>query len=131
MAPMSGRCLNCTCTSVPPRKSTPRGTGLPIVFQCQAIETTPATLKMREKARKYHFFPNQSMFTPRKNSTCFCIPELGLRGQGSGLRKPVDCANRFSYACSLSPYPSCSHPNAFLYSLFQLGLRGLLPVPCF
>ena len=44
-------------------------TGLPMVFQCQAIEMRPATLKMREKARKYHFLPSQSMFTPRKNST--------------------------------------------------------------
>ena len=39
--------------------------------QCQPMEMMPATLKMREKARKYHFFPSQSMFTPRKNSTCF------------------------------------------------------------
>jgi hypothetical protein len=32
--------------------------------QCEAIETTPATLKIIEKARKYHFFPSQSTFTP-------------------------------------------------------------------
>jgi hypothetical protein len=32
--------------------------------QCQPIEMRPATLKIIEKARKYHFFPSQSTFTP-------------------------------------------------------------------
>jgi hypothetical protein len=27
------------------------------------MEMTPATLKINEKARKYHFFPSQSMLT--------------------------------------------------------------------
>ena len=30
----------------------------------QPIEMMPATLKIIEKARKYHFFPSQSTFTP-------------------------------------------------------------------
>jgi hypothetical protein len=30
---------------------------------------TPATEKMREKPRKYHFFPNQSIFVVRNSST--------------------------------------------------------------
>jgi hypothetical protein len=33
------------------------------------IEMRPATLKIMEKARKYHFFPSQSIFTPRNSST--------------------------------------------------------------
>jgi hypothetical protein len=33
------------------------------------IETMPATLKIIEKARKYHFSLSQSTFTPRNNST--------------------------------------------------------------
>jgi hypothetical protein len=59
----SGVSWNCTSTCVPPRKSTPSGTGLPIVFICQAIERMPATLKIMEKDRKYHFFPSQSTLT--------------------------------------------------------------------
>src|ERR1700677_1697539 len=30
----------------------------------------PATLKIKEKPRKYHFSLSQSTFTPRNNSTC-------------------------------------------------------------
>src|ERR1700722_7845968 len=60
----SGGCENLTVTSVPPRKSTPQG------IWCQnSIENTPATLKISEKARKYHFFPRKSMLVLRKNST--------------------------------------------------------------
>jgi len=41
----------------------PSGTGLPICAQCTPIEIRPATLKISEKPRKYHFFfPNQSIF---------------------------------------------------------------------
>src|ERR1035437_3225323 len=69
MAPISGRFANCTCTSVPPRKSTPSGTGLPVLAQCVPIETMPAALKINEKPRKYHFFPSQSTLTLRNNST--------------------------------------------------------------
>jgi hypothetical protein len=37
---------------------------------CQnAIERMPAVLKIREKARKYHFLPRKSIFGLRKNST--------------------------------------------------------------
>jgi hypothetical protein len=36
---------------------------------CQnPMESTPATLKMSEKVRKYHFFPRKSMFVFLKNS---------------------------------------------------------------
>jgi len=38
------------------------------------MENTPATLKIREKARKYHFFPRKSMFASLKNSTLLSIP---------------------------------------------------------
>src|SRR5205823_11148636 len=55
---------NFTRTRVPPLKSTPKG------MPCQKnIESTPATLKISEKARKYHFQPKKSMFVLRKNST--------------------------------------------------------------
>ena len=38
------------------------------------MENTPATLKISEKARKYHFLPRKSMLVLRKNSTGFSIP---------------------------------------------------------
>ncbi len=60
---ISGACWNCTCTCVPPLKSTPSGTGLPMLAQCMPIETMPATLKIKEKPRKYHFSLSQSTFT--------------------------------------------------------------------
>ncbi len=41
--------------------------------QFQLILTMPATLKIMEKARKYHFYPSQFTFTPRKNSTVFLL----------------------------------------------------------
>jgi hypothetical protein len=40
-----------------------------MVCICTPIEMRPATLKIIEKARKYHFNLSQSTFTPRKNST--------------------------------------------------------------
>src|SRR5580704_2519733 len=37
---------------------------------CQKkIDVSPATLKIREKARKYHFLPRKSMLVLRNNST--------------------------------------------------------------
>jgi hypothetical protein len=39
--------------------------------QFQLIFAMPATLKIMEKARKYHFHPSQFTFTLRKNSTFF------------------------------------------------------------
>src|SRR6185369_16087359 len=49
---------------VPPVKSTPFG------MPCQnSMLSTPATEKIRENPRKYHFFPSQSIFVLRKNST--------------------------------------------------------------
>src|SRR5205809_6383248 len=60
----SGGWANFTRTRVPPLKSTPKG------MPCQKnIESTPATLKISEKARKYHFQPKKLMFVLRKNST--------------------------------------------------------------
>src|SRR5580693_58464 len=47
----------------------PRGSGEPVLAQRTPIEVRPATLKIREKARKYHFLPRKSMFVLRKNST--------------------------------------------------------------
>jgi hypothetical protein len=38
------------------------------------MESTPATLKISEKVRKYHFFPRKSMFVFLKNSTLLTIP---------------------------------------------------------
>ncbi len=41
-----------------------------LVMPCQkSIDRTPATLKISEKARKYHFFPSQSTLMPRNSST--------------------------------------------------------------
>src|SRR5439155_16167278 len=60
----SGACENLTLTWVPPRKS--MSSGIP----CQnTMESTPATLKISEKAMKYHFLPRKSMFALLKNST--------------------------------------------------------------
>jgi hypothetical protein len=48
---------------------------------CQnAMESTPATLKISEKVRKYHFFPRKSMFVLRKNSK-FQTPKFGFELQ--------------------------------------------------
>jgi hypothetical protein len=45
---------------------------------CQnAMESSPATLKISEKVRKYHFFPRKSMLVSLKNS---------IRTQVSGLQ---------------------------------------------
>src|SRR5581483_7647084 len=42
---------------------------MPSGIPCQkSIESTPATLKISEKAMKYHFLPRKSMFGLRKNS---------------------------------------------------------------
>src|SRR5229473_3478934 len=69
MALSSGVCENFTYTSVPPRKSTPRG------MPCQNnIENIPATLNTSEKARKYHFLPRKSMLGSLKNSTLSSNP---------------------------------------------------------
>src|SRR5271165_2688299 len=38
------------------------------------MERMPATLKTREKARKYHFFPRKSILVLRKNSTGLFSP---------------------------------------------------------
>jgi hypothetical protein len=38
------------------------------------MESSPATLKISEKVRKYHFFPRKSMFVSLKNSTLLTIP---------------------------------------------------------
>src|SRR5271165_6165376 len=60
----SGVCANFTYTSVPPLKSTPNG------MPCQKkMDSSPATLKMSEKARKYHFLPRKSILVLRNNST--------------------------------------------------------------
>src|ERR1017187_6466836 len=60
----SGVCANFTYTSVPPLKSTPNG------MPCQKkMDNSPATLKISEKARKYHFLPRKSIFVFLKNST--------------------------------------------------------------
>src|SRR5215472_10402278 len=60
----SGGCVYFTYTKVPPRNSTPQ------LMPCQKIiESTPATLKQRENAMKYHFLPRKSMFGFLKNST--------------------------------------------------------------
>ena len=87
-----GRLLNCTCTCVPPRKSTPSGTGLPMLAQCMPMEMMPATLKINEKPRKYHFFPSQSTFTLRNNST----DSLRFLGRS----KPPAGSSVLSYSCA-------------------------------
>ncbi len=42
------------------------------------MESTPATLKISEKVRKYHFFPRKSMFVFLKNSTLLTIPSKSV-----------------------------------------------------
>src|SRR5438874_96823 len=66
--------LKRTVTTVPPLKSTPSG------MPCQkSMDNIPATVTTNENPRKYHFFPIQSTFTSRKNSTVSslrnCHPE--------------------------------------------------------
>ena len=57
---------------------------------CQnSMENKPATLKTREKARKYHFFPRKSMFALRKNSTYTEPRFLTITISGNGLRLPT------------------------------------------
>jgi hypothetical protein len=56
------------------------------------METMPDTLKIKEKARKYHFFPSQSTFTPRNNSTgslpfFFTVLRLGAPGLDFEIRE--------------------------------------------
>ncbi len=90
MAFSSGECENFTYTRVPPRKSTPHG------MWCQnRMENKPATLKISEKARKYHFFPRKSMLVLRKNSkskpqVCkgFRVSRSKLQGQHVRTAKP-------------------------------------------
>src|SRR5271166_3329789 len=66
-----GVSANFTYTRVPPLKSTPKG------MPCQKkIESSPATLKTREKARKYHFLPRKSMLVLRNNSTASPLRKL-------------------------------------------------------
>src|ERR1019366_10090988 len=78
MADTFGVCAYFTYTSVPPRKSTPSGP------PCQnAMEHSPATLKISEKTRKYHFFPRKSMLVSLKNSTLRTIPSKSVVGRQS------------------------------------------------
>src|SRR5882757_7512930 len=60
----SGVVSNATRICVPPVKSTPFG------IPCQnSMLSIPATEKISENPRKYHFFPSQSILVLRKNST--------------------------------------------------------------
>src|SRR5208337_3651375 len=71
--PRSGVSANFTYTSVPPLKSTPKG------MPCQKkIESSPATLKISEKARKYHFLPRKSILVLRNNSTASLLQQKFL-----------------------------------------------------
>src|ERR1700693_6014063 len=83
MAAESGVCEYFTVPSVPPRNSTPKGTGDPVVTQRWPIEMIPATLKISENVRKYHFFPRKSMFVSLKNSTLLTIPSKSVVGSQS------------------------------------------------
>src|SRR5271163_2350051 len=84
MRSTSGRWSNFTRTRVPPWKSTSRGR------PCQKRRlSTPATLKISEKARKYHFLPSQSILTPRNSSTnsAYLLELERLRiGKSPGLK---------------------------------------------
>jgi hypothetical protein len=48
----------------------------------------PATLKIREKARKYHFLPRKSIFGLRKNSTLKSSKTLFNGGPGADIADP-------------------------------------------
>src|SRR5438445_9447323 len=69
---------------------------------CQnAMESTPATLKISEKVRKYHFFPRKSIFVFLKNSTLLSIPsKISLWSLVAG--RP-DCIVHFSFANDYRP----------------------------
>src|SRR5580700_9389423 len=45
------------------------------------MENSPATLKISEKVRKYHFFPRKSMFVFLKNSTLLTVPSKSVVGR--------------------------------------------------
>src|SRR5581483_8081501 len=58
---------------------------------CQKIiESTPATLKISENARKYHFLPKKSMFGLRKNSTCLGPFSVNCHPEATFLSSPKD-----------------------------------------
>src|SRR5580698_3349148 len=65
---------------------------------CQnAMERTPATLKISEKVRKYHFFPRKSMFVFLKNSTLLTIPSRSVVGRSSlGLHRSLQILERLA-----------------------------------
>src|SRR6266849_414573 len=70
------------------------------------MESTPATLNTREKARKYHFFPRKSMFGLRKNSTLLETPYLYLLIPTTGLgKRRLEPASRQAASCPLEGRP--------------------------
>src|SRR5215469_5427656 len=117
MASLLGAWENLTYTSVPPRKSTPKG------IPCQkSMESTPATLNTSEKARKYHFFPRKSMFGLRKNSTslkplfeCFKVSRFQCFKVGQRRLDPF-------FLETLQPLKLCN-----LYPILNASPRCLRP----
>src|SRR5207253_7194328 len=84
-------CENFKVMIVPPLKSTPKG------MPCQKnIESNPATVKISEKPRKYHFFDIQSTFTLRNNSTFYPLYNPKSCHPAAKRRELLLNAQRFS-----------------------------------
>jgi hypothetical protein len=98
-----------------PRRAAP---GCRWCAQCMPIEMMPATLKINEKARKYHFSLSQSTFTPRNNSTA----SLRFLGGWSLCR-----LQRSMFPCSavlLFPIPCSLNRHQFPWlQLVQVGIE--------
>jgi len=77
------------------------GTGDPEATQRWPIEMIPATLKISEKVRKYHFFPRKSMFVFLKNSTLLSIPSQISRW--SLIAGRSGCIVRFGFSNDYGP----------------------------
>src|SRR5947209_18939098 len=61
------------------------------------MESRPAMLKTSEKARKYHFLPNQSMLGLRKNSTMyfrFLISDRDLQPVSRKQSQTTNCRSQ-------------------------------------
>src|SRR5271157_2670869 len=87
---------------------------------CQnAMESTPATLKISEKVRKYHFFPRKSMFVFLKNSTLRPIPSnqsLVVSRWSFGKHRSFEIRERLLTTDQQLPQILSASPRCFLLS---------------
>src|SRR5215469_10375702 len=105
-----------TYTKVPPRNSTPQ------LMPCQKIiESTPATLKQRENAMKYHFLPRKSMFGFLKNSTL--LKPFFFHVEAGALTHPQKNAALRSTGRARAPVPG----GQSKYSMLRRRVCGSAP----